>query len=191
VIPFRPELPIRTERLVLRGYREDDYEALAAIQSRDDVHVWLYGVARSPEEIREMLDERIGRNAIETEGAGLTLAIELQDGGAVVGDVSFWVTSTRHAQGEVGFIVHPDHQRRGYAREAAAAMLRVGFEDLGLHRIVGRCEVRNDASAAVLRKLGMRLEAHLVENEWVKDEWQSEYVFAILREEWGMAGPPP
>jgi RimJ/RimL family protein N-acetyltransferase len=47
-----------------------------------------------------------------------------------------------------------------------------------------RTEARNTASARVLEKLGMRLEAHFVENEWVKGEWQSELVFAILDREW-------
>jgi RimJ/RimL family protein N-acetyltransferase len=81
-------------------------------------------------------------------------------------------------------VLHPDHQGRGYAREAAVEMLRLGFEGLELHRIVGRCEPRNEPSAALMRRLGMRLEAHLIENEWVKDEWQSECVFAMLRREW-------
>ena len=61
---------------------------------------------------------------------------------------------------------------------------RIAFDDLGLHRVIGRLEARNAASARVLEKLGMRLEAHLVENEWVKDEWQSELVYAILDREW-------
>ena len=47
-----------------------------------------------------------------------------------------------------------------------------------MHRVIGRLEARNVASARVLEKLGMRLEAHFVENEWVKDEWQSELVYA-------------
>jgi RimJ/RimL family protein N-acetyltransferase len=186
VIPFRPELPIRTDRLVLRAYRKDDYDAFAAIQSRDDVHTWLYTVARSPEEIWEVLDQRIHQDLIEREGDGLNLAIELHDGGTLAGDVSLWITSEQHRQGEVGFVLHPDHHGRGYAGEAAVEMLRLGFDQLELHRIVGRCEPRNEPSAALMRRLGMRLEAHLVENEWVKDEWQSEYVFAMLRSEWDL-----
>ena len=56
--------------------------------------------------------------------------------------------------------------------------------------MIGRLEARNAASARVLEKLGLRLEAHLVENEWVKDEWQSELGYAILDREWraNMAG---
>ena len=50
--------------------------------------------------------------------------------------------------------------------------------------MIGRLEARNAASARVLEKLGLRLEAHLVENEWVKDEWQSGLGYAILDREW-------
>jgi RimJ/RimL family protein N-acetyltransferase len=63
-------------------------------------------------------------------------------------------------------------------------MLDWGFGSFGLHRVIGRTEARNAASARVLEKLGMRLEAQLVENEWVKGEWQSELVYAILDREW-------
>ena len=55
---------------------------------------------------------------------------------------------------------------------------------MGLHRVIGRLEPRNVASARVLEKLGLRREAHLVENEWIKGEWQSELVYAILDREW-------
>ena len=50
--------------------------------------------------------------------------------------------------------------------------------------MIGRLEARNVASARVLEKLGMRREAQLVENEWVKGEWQSELVYAMLEREW-------
>jgi RimJ/RimL family protein N-acetyltransferase len=94
-----------------------------------------------------------------------------------------WV-SDQHKTGEVGFIFNPAYQGRGYATEAARAVLAWGFDGMGFHRMIGRTEARNVASARVLEKLGMRLEAHLLENEWVKGEWQSELVYAILEHEW-------
>ena len=63
-------------------------------------------------------------------------------------------------------------------------LLRLAFEELGLHRVYGRAEPRNTASARVMEKLGMQREAHLVENEFVKGEWQSELVYSILDREW-------
>jgi RimJ/RimL family protein N-acetyltransferase len=50
--------------------------------------------------------------------------------------------------------------------------------------VIGRVEPRNHASARVLEKLGMRREAHFVENELIKGEWQSELVYALLEREW-------
>ena len=72
----------------------------------------------------------------------------------------------------------------------------VSSSDVGLHRVIGRTEARNVGSARTLEKLGMRREAHLVENEWVRGEWQSELVYAILDREWragadGVAETPP
>ena len=55
--------------------------------------------------------------------------------------------------------------------------------------MIGRLEARNAASARVLEKLGLRREAHLVENEWVKGEWQSELGYAILADEWRAQRP--
>ena len=68
-------------------------------------------------------------------------------------------------------------------------MLELAFRTYGLHRVYGRLEARNLASARVLEKLGMRREAHLVENEWVKGEWQSELVYALLAREWLTTAP--
>ena len=114
----------------------------------------------------------------------MSLAVEPVTTGELVGHVSLSVGPPEHRQGEVGFHFHPDHQGRGYATEAAAAMLALAFETYGLHRVAGRLEPRNVASACVLEKLGMRREAHLIENEWVKGEWQSELVYALLAREW-------
>ena len=118
------------------------------------------------------------------EGDWLSAAVTLRDGGALVGDVALHWVSELHRCGEIGFIVQPraPGQRlcdRGCARAAAFA-----FETMGWHRLIGRTEARNTGSARVLEKLGMRLEAHLVENEWVKGEWQSELDYALLASEW-------
>jgi RimJ/RimL family protein N-acetyltransferase len=63
-------------------------------------------------------------------------------------------------------------------------VLRLGFEDLGLHRIFGRIDGRNTASARVLERLGMRREAHFIQNEIVKGEWTDEVVYALTEDEW-------
>jgi RimJ/RimL family protein N-acetyltransferase len=92
--------------------------------------------------------------------------------------------SAEHGCAEIGYVFHPDARGHGYATEACAALLELAFDGLGLHRVIARVDARNDASCAVLRRLGMRQEAYLVQNEWFKGEWTDEIDFAILATEW-------
>jgi RimJ/RimL family protein N-acetyltransferase len=172
--------PIETERLRLRLLVPGDLGALVAIHSREDVNRWLYNGPRSEAQVREMLDRKIAW----PRARGVTLAAELAATGELAGQVSLNVGPPEHRQGEIGFIVHPDHQGHGYATEAAAAVLALAFETYDLHRVCGRLEAGNAASAGVLERLGMRREAHLIENEWVKGAWESEVVYALLDREW-------
>jgi RimJ/RimL family protein N-acetyltransferase len=179
-----PDWPLETERLVLRPLRADDLRALYAMHSDEDVVRWLYNEVRTEQEVRELLERKMAMMAFTEEGQWLSSAITLRESGEVVGDLSLHWVSEAHRCGEVGFIMAPAHHGRGYATEAARALLPFAFETMGLHRLIGRTEARNAGSARVLEKLGMRLEAHLVENEWVKGEWQSELVYALLDREW-------
>ncbi|MGC9665997.1 GNAT family N-acetyltransferase [Planosporangium sp. 12N6] len=95
----------------------------------------------------------------------------------------FW-HSRVHAGGEIGYVLHPDFVGRGYATEAARALLSLGFDELGLHRVIARIDERNEASARVARRLGMRQEARLVHNELFTGEWSTELDFAMLADEW-------
>jgi RimJ/RimL family protein N-acetyltransferase len=92
--------------------------------------------------------------------------------------------SREHRQGEVGFVFNPEYQGKGLATEAATELLRLGFEHFDLHRIIGRCNARNEASARLLERLGMRREAHFRGNVLFKGEWKEELVYAMLQREW-------
>jgi RimJ/RimL family protein N-acetyltransferase len=180
----KPDYPLLTERLLLRPFATSDFDALLAIQSRADVARYLYWDPRTSAEVREALAVKIRATAIVSEGDNLSLAAELRSTGELIGDCNVHWTSAEHRQGEIGFVFHPDHHGRGYATEAAEALLALAFDELRLHRVIGRLEERNTASARVLERLGMRKEAHLVENEHVKGEWQSEVIYALLDREW-------
>jgi RimJ/RimL family protein N-acetyltransferase len=175
---------MRTERLQLRPFNDGDLAVYHDIYRREDVTRYLYVEPRTRDEALEMLARRMRETAIETEGDVLNLAIQLHDTPTLIGHVNLQFHSEVHRQGEIGFIIHPDHHGRGYATEASEAILRFGFEELGLHRIVGRCDGRNTASARVMERLGMRREAHLRENEFIKGEWTDEFVYAMLADEW-------
>jgi len=187
-------LPIRTDRLVLRPFIADDLDALHEMYAREDVVRYLPWPPQTIEEARAMLERIRPMTDIGPEADRLRLAVCLAaaDGsaGPVIGDFSLWRTSREHRQAEIGFVLHPDHHGHGYALEGMTELLRLAFTDGGFHRVVGRCDVRNPPSARLMERLGMRREAHFVENEFVKDEWTDELVYAILDREWRAALTP-
>ena len=168
---LHPTYPILTDRLLLRPFRADDLDAFHAIQRRDDVVRYLYWEPKSRDEAQEMLGRRMLQVAIDKEGDGLHLAADIKATGEMIGHFSLFYVSQEHRLGEIGFVMHPDHHGQGYATEGARLMLGLGFDVLGLHRIVGRCDTRNESSWRLMERLGMRREAHLIENEFVKGEW--------------------
>ncbi len=91
---------------------------------------------------------------------------------------------------EIGWIFHPRYHRQGYATEAAAALMRYGFESLQVHRLIATCQPQNRPSWRVMEKLGMQREGHF-RKCFQRDEttWWDEYFYAILEEEWFQDSP--
>jgi RimJ/RimL family protein N-acetyltransferase len=176
--------PLTTERLLLRPFTEGDLDAVYDIESRPDVMRYLYWEPRTRDEARAALDRRVKMTSLDGEAAALRLAVIRTDSGELIGDFSLRLRSRDDRQGEIGFMFHPDHQGTGYATEAGRAVLDVGFETFGLHRISGSCDARNAASASLMERLGMRLEGTLRETEYVKGVWCDELIYAILADEW-------
>jgi RimJ/RimL family protein N-acetyltransferase len=173
----------RTERLLLRPYRLDDFDEFFDLHRRDDVSRYLPWETRDEQAAREAL-ERHQNMVVEVDDQGMSLAGIDRETGRLVGEFVLILRSVEHRRGELGYVVHPDFQGRGLATEGARHILSIAFDRLRLHRVIARIDARNHASARVLTRLGMRHEAHLVENELFKGEWSDEDDFAMLRSEW-------
>ncbi len=181
---LHPAYPVRTARLILRPFTADDIDDAFAYQSREDVCRYIPYPPRTRERVAERTALPHARSTIDEPGDALLLAVQLRPAGPVVGDVMLHWASREHGTGEIGYVFNPDYAGHGYATEATRELLRLGFSGLGLHRMIARTDARNTPSIGVLRRLGMRQEAHLVENEWFKGEWSDEIDFAILACEW-------
>lgn len=181
---LRPRYPVSTERLSLRPLTARDADILLTYRSRPDVCRYLPFEPMTRAAIDERMASQWARTELTDEGQALTLGVELARTGDLIGDVVLFWHSRQHASGELGYVFSPDFGGRGYATEAANAMLRLGFDGLGLHRIVARIEERNEPSVRLARRLGMRQEACLVHNEFFKGEWSTELDFAMLADEW-------
>ena len=183
-------LPIETDRLLLRPHRMSDLDDLVRFHGAAEVVRHVPWPVRDRAATEETLQVKLTQTELVAHGQWLVLAVELRATGAVIGEVLLKWASDR--QGEVGFAFGSDHQGQGYAAEAATAMLRLGFDDLGFHRITAVCIEENVASARLLTRLGMRQEARLVDNVFFKGAWATQLVFAMLEDEWRArdGGPP-
>ena len=77
-----------------------------------------------------------------------------------------------------------EHWGRGYAFEAASALLPFAFNELKLHRLFADCDPRNEASCRLVQKLGFKLEGIHRENYWLKGEWCNTAIYAMLDSDW-------
>jgi RimJ/RimL family protein N-acetyltransferase len=182
--PLRPSYPVRTERLLLRPLTTGDADALLVYRGRDDVSRYVPFEPMSRHDLLERIAGRWARTELTDEGQALTLGAQLAGTGELAGDVMLAWHSREHAGGELGYVFNPALGGRGYATEAAHATLRLGFEGLGLHRIVARIDEDNEPSVRLARRLGMRAEARLIHNEFFKGRWSNEVDFAMLADEW-------
>jgi RimJ/RimL family protein N-acetyltransferase len=180
---LRPTYPIVTPRLRLRPLTEPDIPELLAYRGDPETCRYLPFDPMDEAVLRGRLATDFARRELTGEGQSLTLGVEREDG-RLVGDVVLFLHSTRHAGGELGYVFHPDVAGRGYATEAATAVLDLAFRELGLHRVIAQLDARNTASARLAERLGMRIEAHHVRSELFKGEWSDLLVYAILTEEW-------
>ncbi|HEY5846834.1 MAG TPA: GNAT family N-acetyltransferase [Microlunatus sp.] len=182
-IPAVPLLPVRTARLVLRSFRTEDLEPLLAFHSDADSVRYVPFPPRDRETLAEVLERKMTSTTLNQVDDRIELAVTLEDG-TLIGDVMLALRSVEHETLEVGYIFSPRHGGRGYATETVRVLLDLAFGELAARRVIARVDERNTASRALLVRLGIRQEAHLVENEWFKGELTSEVDYAVLAREW-------
>ena len=182
-LPFQFEESL-TERLRLRTMREADLGDILAYQSRADVCEYLLYEPRDRETLAARIAKWSKQSTLASDGDFLELAVEHRSDARVIGDLYFMLERAEHGCAAIGWAFHPGYSGQGYATEAAMEVLRLGFDSIGLHRIVAEVDPRNAASVALCRRLGMRKEAHLIENIWFKGRWADTDVYALRETEW-------
>jgi RimJ/RimL family protein N-acetyltransferase len=116
-------------------------------------------------------------------GEWFQFAVVLKGTGQLIGDCGL-KTEEDGRQAEIGVTFAREHQGKGYAFEAVSRLLDYAFSNLGVQRVVAIADQQNAPSVALLERLGMRREGSFIRNVWFKGHWASEYLYAILKEEW-------
>ena len=126
-----PDLPLRTERLVLRPFTPEDEDSLYAFHSDPDAVRYVPYSPRTREQVAEVLLRKMSNIALRQEGDLLELAVTLADDRTVIGDVLLALRSVAHQTLEVGYIFAPAAGGRGYATEAVRALVDLAFDPIG------------------------------------------------------------
>lgn len=177
-------LPLTTDRLVLRLFRADDVDDMFAYQGLDEVARYLYRSARTRQQCADVIARISAGTPWQADGDSLVLAVCRRSDDRPIGEVVLRRESTAARQTEIGWVLHPEHEGHGYATEAARAAATLAFDRLATHRLYARLDVENTGSVRLCERLGMRREAHLVDNDvHIDGRFGSEYVYAVLADE--------
>lgn len=174
----RPVWPLTTQRLTLRPHRADDLDWLLGVYSCPDVARFLLDEPWTQDKAEESLTKRLERTDLDGPAGALALVIEHD--GTPVGDVALWFTDRDRRVAEIGWVLDPNASGHGLAREAVSAVLTLAFETYRLHRVVAQMDARNTGSAKLAAAVGMRREAHHLQDYWSKGEWTDTLIYALL-----------
>lgn len=176
-------MELYTSRLILREFRENDFEAMRDFVTRPETHYYERETIPGEETTREFL-RNAGRRAQDDPRTQYWLAVTIRPDDRVIGHVSLRCNFHDIQEWEVGWVIHCAHWGKGYATEAAREVIHFGFTQLQVHRVVAFCNAHNAASARVMEKLGMRKDGHLRETRWWRGAWSDEFVYSVLDREW-------
>ena len=169
---------LETERLILRPMCVSDAEDMYAYACREDVTAYLlWSPHPSLGYTRDYLSYIEDRYAT---GGFFDWAVVEKKSGRMIGTCGFTSIDAPNDVGEIGYVLNPDDSGRGYATEAAACVLRFGFETVGLYRIEAKFMKGNDASLRVMEKLGMHFEGYREGAMRVKGQYRTIGVCALL-----------
>jgi RimJ/RimL family protein N-acetyltransferase len=171
-----------TPRLVVRCLRDDDLDALVAYRSLPEVMRMQLWDSYDADKGRELIASTKNIEPF-TPDTWFQFGVELKASGELIGDL-YLKMDEAGKQAEIGYTFSPKFQRQGLATEAARGLVNHAFTAKGLHRIYGVTDPRHAASINLMKRLGMRQEAHFRESLWFKGEWADDVLFAILRREW-------
>ena len=174
---------IVTDRLALREFLFDDWSTVLAYQN-DSRYVRFYPWTNRTETDARNFVQMFVDWQTEQPRRRFQLAIAFSDDSQVIGNCGIRCKSENDWEADIGYELAPEHWKRGYATEAAQAMVDFGFRELGLQRISSWCIADNVASARVLEKLGMHQEGRLRENEYFKGRWWDTLLYGMLKSEW-------
>jgi RimJ/RimL family protein N-acetyltransferase len=157
-LPFSPDLPVSTSRLLLRVFEPGDLEPLLVFHSDPATVRYVPFAPRNRDEMASALAQKLQHTRLLAEGDRLELAVVSTENQSVIGDIMLALRSVEHETVEVGYMFAPASGGRGYATVAVRALLELGFGQLRARRAIARVDLRNAPSRALGEGRGGRID---------------------------------
>ena len=176
-------IEIETDRLSIREFDPSDAALVWRYTSEQEGIFFEEGRAENQADVVRWIEEVLTL-ARQLERLRHQLAVHLRDGDELIGTARVHNDIPHDLQGSVGYALWRGYWGNGFATEAATAVLDLGFDTLGLHRIEATIEPDNRASIRVAEKLGMRLAGRMKERFRFPDGWRDSFLYATTEQEW-------
>jgi ribosomal-protein-alanine N-acetyltransferase len=169
---------LQTDRLRLRPFRASDLKAVHALHSdRENLRYWGVDPSPSLDSTRKMMRWHITGSPRNY----MIWAVEEKKSRRVVGMINYFRRDMRERRVEVGWLILPAAQGKGYMTEAGRALLRYLIDTLGVHRVEALIRPENKPSAALARRLGFRLEGGPLRDRWLVDgQWHGVMLYGLI-----------
>jgi len=171
---------ITATRIILRPHRQSAFEAVHQYSRDPEVVKFMQWGPNSEEQTRDFLSNCIANQSVDQKTT-YDFAVDYE--GKLIGSISLRLSKPGGKLGEIGYCYDKSTWGKGIASEAAEAIMKFGFEDLGLHKISATCDPYNFGSAKVLQKTGMKLEGYLRKHIEMRGSWRDTLLFGTARED--------
>jgi [ribosomal protein S5]-alanine N-acetyltransferase len=174
---------LQTERLVLREFRETDWQPVYEYRSDPEVSRYMDFNPNTEHESKTFINVVLANQRAQPRQT-FNFALINRANNKLIGGCTLRITGIENKEGDIGYILNRHYWNKGYVTEAAARVVSFGFEQLGLHRIYSTCYPANTASYRVMEKIGMHKEGCLRETRFIKGVWCDSLLYSILENEW-------
>lgn len=173
---------LETDRLIIRKFFNDDWHDLFEYLSQETVIKYEpYGVFN---------EEECKKEAIRRSQDDAFWAVCLKENNKLIGNIYFKQLEPKaFMTWEIGYVFNPVYHGKGYATEASRKIIWYGFEQIGAHRIIGKCNPENIPSWKLMERLSMRREGYFRKPAFFRKSidgkpiWHDAYQYSILAEE--------
>lgn len=180
-INFQPFPILESERLVFRRLKDSDAPEVFKIRSNPERMKYIpRPILQNEEEALAMIQMM---NAKIDENTDINWGVCLKNSDKIIGFMGFYRVQPDSYRTEIGYMILPEYDGKGYVSEAVTTMLNYAFNTVGFHSVEAVIDPNNFGSARVLEKNGFRKEAHFIENFFWNNEFIDSVHYGLLKRE--------